>query len=176
MVTKLELYNMALGHLGPVRFSSVVENRPDRYELDAVYDRVLTVMLERGIWFFALRSSLVEPDTDVEPRFGLPYTYSFPTDYVRLRAITTDEAQEHEDTSYKREGRYFFSQHSQLYLTYVSNDTNYGLNLGAFPALYAEAVGAELAYASGLPITKDRGTKNDLLIIKKRALDRKSVV
>lgn len=170
MTTKLDLYNLALGHLGPVRLASAVENRPDRFEIDAVYDQTLAVMLERGIWFFALRSSLVEPDTDVEPRFGLPYTYSFPADYVRLRMITTDESQAHEDTTYKREGRYFFSQHSELYLTYVSNDTNYGLNLGAFPELYAEAVAAELAYKSGLPITKDRGTKNDLLVIKKRAL------
>lgn len=172
MVTKLQLYNECLGHLGPVRLgaSGLTENRSDRREIDAVYDGVLQGMLERGLWFFALRSVMIEPDTDVDARFGLPYTYSMPTDYVRLRSICTDEAQTQEDRTYKREGRVIFSVYPVLYLTYVSNDTNYGLNLGAFSQLYAEAVAAELAYKSGLPIAKDRGTKNDLFVIKKRIL------
>jgi len=170
MVTKLELYNMALGHLGPVRLANLTENRPDRREIDAVYDGALLAMLEEGLWYFALRSIQLDPDTDVTARFGLPYTYSLPADYVRLRSICLDEAQSVEDRSYKREGQFIFSAAARLYLTYVSDDTDYGLNLGAFTQLYADAVGAELAYRSGLPITKERGTKNDLLIIKKRML------
>ncbi len=172
MVTKLELYNMALGHLGPVRLgtSGLTENRPDRRELDAVYDGVVQAMLERGLWFFALRSVELEPDTNLDARFGLPYTYSFPEDYVRLRAICSDEAQTSEDTSYKREGAYLFSEHALLYLTYVSNDPEWGLDLGRWPQLFAEAVAAELAYTSGLPITKDMGTKANLFGIKKLAL------
>lgn len=170
MVTKLNLYNMALGHLGPVRLASTAENRPDRKELDAVYDGVLQGMLEHGLWYFALRSQQWDPDTDVDARFGLPYTYSLPTDYVRLRMISTDEGQSNEDRTFKREGSYIFSAYPLLYVTYVSNHTDYGLNLGAFTQLYAEAVAAELAYQSGLPITKDRGTKNDLFVIKQRML------
>lgn len=170
MTTKLDLYNGALGHLGPVRFSVVTENRPDRYELDAVYSVTLQSMLERGLWFFALRSIEWNPDTDVTARFGLPYTYSLPTDYVRIRLIATDEAQRHEDRTYKREGNFIFSSYPVLYLTYVSNDPSYGLNLGAFTQLYADAVAVELAYRSGLPITQSKGTKNDLLVIKKRML------
>lgn len=172
MVTKLELYNGALGHLGSVRLgaSGLNENRPDRRELDAVYDRTLQYMLEQGVWFFALRSQLWEPDTDVDARFGLPYTYTLPDDFVRIRSIATDEAQTFEDRTYKREGRAIFSAQSQLYLTYVSNDPDYGLNLGAFTEMYATAVEAELAYRSGLPITKDKSTKNDLMVIKQRLL------
>lgn len=172
MVTKLQLYNGALSHLGPVRLTSVGENRPDRYELDAVYDKSLQAMLEQGIWFFALRSQRWEPDTDVEARFGLPFTYTMPDDFVRIRSICTDEAQTNEDRSYKREGRQIFSAQSLLYLTYVSNDPLYGLNLGAFPQLYADAVEADLAERSGLPITKDRATKGDLIAIKARLLQR----
>lgn len=172
MVTKLALYNQALEHLGPVRLASPTENRPDRFALDEAYEGAVAHVLEEGLWFFALRSSMLEPDTDVEARFGLPYTYSFPEDYVRLRAICTDEAQTNEDRSYKREGPYVFSAYNVLYVTYVSNDDLYGWNMGRWPQLFVEAVAAELAYRSGLPITKDRGTKNDLVIIKDRALDK----
>lgn len=172
MVTKLELYNQALGHLGPVRLVSDTENRPDRHELDEAYIPAIDHVLESGLWFFALRSSKFEPDTNVTARFGLPYTYSLPDDYVRLRAICTDEAQTHEDETYKREGDFIFSAHPTLYITYVSDDPAWGYNTGRWPQLFCTAVAAELAYRSGLPITKDRGTKNDLLILKERSLSK----
>lgn len=170
MVTKLELYNKALTHLGPTRLLADNENRPDRHELDAVYQGTLKAMLERGLWYFALRSSMLLPDNDVEPRFGRQCAYRLPEDYVRLRAICVDERQEIEDRSFRRERDVIYSDQSRLFMSYVSDDVNYGRNLGAFTELFAEAMAAELAYQSGLPITKDRGTKNDLLIIKKQAL------
>lgn len=170
MTSRLELYNKALGHLGPVRLNTVTENRPDRYELDAVYDATRNFILESGLWFFALRTVQLEPDTDVEPGFGLPYVYTLPSDFVRLRLLSPDEHQTQEDRSFRREGAYLRSEYSRLYATFVSNDPAFGMNLGAWPEAVADAAGAELAYRSGLPITKDRGTKNDLLLIKKRVL------
>lgn len=170
MVTKLQLYNFALGHLGPVRLSTLAENRSDRKELDAVYDGVMQGMLERGLWYFALRTVHLDPDTDVETLFGLPYAYSLPSDFVRIRLISPDERQETEDRTYRREGQYIYSDYAELYLSYVSNGVNFGQNIGGFTQLYAEAFGAELAYQSGLPITKDSAKKNDLLVIKERML------
>lgn len=170
MVTKLELYNKALSHLGPTRLLTDTENRPDRHELDSAYQGVLASMLERGLWYFALRSSMLLPDTDVEPRFGRPHAYRLPDDYVRLRLICVDERMEIEDLSYRRERDVLYSDAARLFVSYVSDDANYGRNLGAWTELFCEAFAAELAYQSGLPITKDRGTKNDLLIIKKQTL------
>lgn len=171
MTTRLELYNNALGHLGPTRLANLTENRPDRFELDAAYPRVERSMLARGLWYHSLRTVEWTPDTDIEPNFGLPYVYNEPEDFVRLRLISPVEDQSVEDLSFRHEGGYFFSVHPVLYVTYVSDDESYGLNLGAYPELYSEAFGAELAYVSGLPITKDKGTKNDLLVIKKRLLN-----
>lgn len=170
MVTKLELYNAALGYLGPVRLANLNENRPDRRELDAVYDGALQTILEQGLWFFALRTVRLTPDADVEPMFGRSYVFSVPTDFVRLRLISTDERQEVEDTTFRREGNYWHSDHSILYVTYVSNHTSYGLDLGKWPEAVADAAAAEMAEKSTLPISKDKGTKNDLAFIKKRAL------
>lgn len=170
MVSKLELYNMALGHLGPVRLASLTENRADRREIDAVYTQAIDHILENGVWAFALRSQKIEPDTDFDPLFGRTYAYTLPDDFVRLRRICTDERMTQEDETYFREGDQVFSDQSVLYVTFVSDDTNYGYNLGKWSQMFAEAVAAEIAYKSGLPITKDRGTKNDLEVIKKRKL------
>lgn len=171
--TKLEIYNNALGHLGSTRLAAsggLIENRPDRREIDAKYTQTLQGCLEEGIWFFALRSIELQADTDVDMRFGLPYAFSLPSDYVRLRAIGVDERQDFEDPSYKREGNYIYSDQPVLYLTYVSNGENYGLNLGAFPQLYTDFVSIELALRSGLSITKDKTDRNDLIQLRKIAL------
>lgn len=170
MVTKLALMNKALEHLGPVRLTSLTENRPDRRELDAVYDASLQAVLEQGLWFFALRTVELTPDDDVEPLFGLQYAYRKPSDFVRLRLFCPDENQTADDLTRKTEGNYWYSAHSKAYVTYVSNGANYGLNLGAWPELVADVGGCEMAYRSSLPVTKDRGTKNDLLLIKRRFL------
>jgi hypothetical protein len=170
MTGRLAIYNKALEHLGPVRLASLTENRPDRYELDAVYDATLASILEHGLWHFALRTVELDPDTAVEAGFGLPFVYTMPSDFVRLHLISPDENQDQDDRSFKHEGGYWRSEYSKLYATFVSNSVSYGLNLGAWPETVADAAGAELAYRSGLPITKDRGTKNDLLIVKKRML------
>jgi hypothetical protein len=100
MVSKLTLYNMALGHLGPERLAALTEERPDRYELDAVYDGVKQHMLEAGIWKFALRTIQWDADTDMEPLFGLPYAFSMPDDFVRFHLLSPDERQDHEDESF----------------------------------------------------------------------------
>lgn len=171
MVGKLQMYNMVLGHLGPTRFSTLNDNRPDRREIDAVWDQSVQAMLERGCWFFALRTQLITPDNDVATRFGFTYAYRLPNDYVRLRLISLDEAQRIEDPDYRREGAYVFSNQAQLYVTFVSNDVNYGLNLGRWTQMFADATACEMAFNCGLPIMKDRGTKNDLFVIKKRMLD-----
>jgi hypothetical protein len=171
MVAKLELYNMVLGHLGPSRLTGLNDNRPDRREIDAVWDGVIGGMLERGLWFFALRTQMITPDTDVEPQFGFTYAYRMPDDYRRLRLISIDEAQRLEDPDYRREGAYIFSNQATLYVTFCSDNVNYGFNLGRWTRLFSEATAAEMAFQCGLPIMKDRGTKNDLFVLKKRMLD-----
>jgi hypothetical protein len=41
MATKIGLYNGALSRLGPVRLTSLLENRPERIAFDQHYDEVL---------------------------------------------------------------------------------------------------------------------------------------
>ena len=49
-----------------------------------------------------------------------------------------------------------------MYLRYVSDDDNYGWNVGRWRQSFAKALAAYLAYQCGLPISADRGNRNDL--------------
>ncbi len=168
MATKLEIYNIALGHLGSVRLDILNENRPDRREIDAKYAISAQTMLEKACWVFALRTQQWEADTDLEPLFGRPYVFTLPDEFCRIRLIATDERQENEDLTYKREGRLIYSDHPTLYVTFVSNDADYGLDLGKYPALYTKAFGAQLALDAALPINKSEATRNNRLGIAER--------
>lgn len=173
MTTQLELYNLALGHLGPVRLhptTGLTENRQDRRELDAVWASTLKTMLERAVWRFAIRTSLFTADPDITPDFGLPHAYGLPNDFVRLYLISPDERQEEEDRSYRREGSVIYSDHSTLYISYVSNDPAYGYDLGKFTGLYTRAFGYALAEEACIPITKDKQLKRALSSERKDAV------
>lgn len=163
--TQLALYNMALTHLGPVRLhptTGLSENRQDRRELDAVWASCLQLMLERAVWKFAIRTSVFTADPDITPDFGLAHAFGLPDDFVRLYLISPDERQEEEDRSYRREGSTIYSDNSTLYISYVSNHADYGLDPGNFTGLYARAMGYTLAEEACIPITKDKQLKRAL--------------
>jgi hypothetical protein len=172
MASQLELYNAALAHLGPVRLSNLGEERPDRYELDQVYAATKQAMLERGIWYFALRSIEWFADPNVVTNFGQQYAFSFPSDYVRMRRLGIDETQDVEDWSYVREGQYYLSNYNTLYMTYVSNGSGYGANETRFSQLYADAFAAELAYRCALPVTRAGNDKLGLERLAEKLLTR----
>lgn len=165
MVTKLELYNIAARHVGATRFANVSEDRSDRRELDAVYDHALDTFLEKGVWKFALRTIRMDPDPDITPAFGLRYAYSKPEDFKRLHAFASDPYLESEIRDYREEAGYWYTDNAEVYLSYVSNHPTRGMNMGAYPAHYSEALGAEMAKLAALPISKSAGDRNDLFAI-----------
>jgi hypothetical protein len=127
-------------------------------------------MLEKGLWKFALRTSELTADPDIDTSFGLPYAYVIPDDFVRLAGISTDDRFTNEDESYIEENGKWYSEHSRLYVRYVSNDNAYGFDLGKYPENYCSAFGAFMALRTALPITKDRGDRNDLVQLSEELL------
>lgn len=175
MTTKIKIYNDALGFIGTQRLHSTTglsENVSSRYELDDKYDNALAYMLEQASWKFALRTSELSPDADITTTFGPLYPFSIPEDYVRLAGIsTTGDFVPGSEPDYREENGYWYSDCSLIYVRYVSNGATYGLDLGAYPQHYQEALAAWLAYKTVLPISKDRGDRNDILAQHNRALN-----
>lgn len=144
--SKLSLYNGALRLLGERRLSSLTEDRPARHYLDAAYDDgLIDYLLEQGQWNFATRTIELTNDASITPDFGYQYAFSKPTDYVRLAALCLDEYFKSPLNEYSDEQGYWFCDYDTLYIKYISNDVDYGLDLSLWPQTFVRYAQAELA-------------------------------
>jgi len=174
MASKLAIYNGALRALGERRLTSLTENHTSRRELDDAYDDVVASCLDAGFWNFAMRTVELEASTDVVPEFGLTYAYEKPSDWVRTYKVSANERFDPPLEDYNDEGAYIFCDVEPLYLRYVSNDTDAGMNLTLWPRSFTAYVEMALAKAVCLNInsseTRNEGIAKDLRRAKANAL------
>jgi hypothetical protein len=139
-MTKLQLYNNALLHLGELNLSSLTENREPRRVLDQIYDSgFINTLLEEGFWKFASKSVKMDYDHSVTPAFGFSRAFEKPSDFVTMCKICTDEYYNFPLLRYSDEGNYIFSDLDEIYIQYVSN--LFGSDLSTWPdsfSRYAE--------------------------------------
>lgn len=163
MASRLEIYKGALRHLGNAAgLSSLTEVSPARSALDDAWQSSVDFLLEKGLWNFAIRTVELAYDEDTEPLFGYQYSYSKPTDWVRLVNIADEPTFREGLADYADENNYWYADCEPLYLRYVSNDEAYGWNVGSWRQSFAKCLEAYLAFSSSLPISADRGNRNDL--------------
>lgn len=148
MPDRLSIYNNALMVAGEETLLDLTENRPARYKLDQVWDSgFLRGCLEQGDWNFAMRSVRLEPSASVKPDFGFEYAYEKPTDWVRTSAFCSDPFFKSpiDGNGYSDEAGFWFSSHPEIYVQYVSDDPNYGLDLARWPQSFTNWVEHDLA-------------------------------
>lgn len=159
MTDKLTLYNLALGHLNEEKIASLAEQRKPRRALDDYWDQVLAYCLERKFWNFIYRTVQIDASATVTPAFGYKYAFTIPIDWIRTRKISTVETLNPPLTRVTEETGYWYADETPLYIQYNSRDPLYGLNLGIWPASFADYVALRLATQACNRITG----KNDLL-------------
>lgn len=148
MTTRLSLYNNALRICGERRLASLSENREPRRLLDEIWDDgALDFCLEAGQWKFAKRSLALDydPSIDTSDLGGFPYAFEVPDDYVRTICVCSDPYFKQPILEYSKEAGFFFSDFDTLYLQYVSNDAQYGLDMSLWPETFSQFVSAYLA-------------------------------
>lgn len=159
MTTKLALYNKAGAHLKQERVGLDDDVLLVR-ELDAVYDEVLEGCLEEGYWNWAIRVVQISYDAEIDTSGfgGLEYGYSLPDDMVSIVAISSSAyfTPDTEVTNYELNGpgTLLYTHLDTIYLKYISDGASYGLNLGQWSETFANAVGARLAQAVAMRVTK----------------------
>lgn len=142
---KLGIYNGALRLLGE-RKTTLTEDRPARYYLDAAWDDgLIDYVLEQGFWNFATRTVRLELSTSIEPDFGYQYAFERPDDYIRLVEMSADEYFGVPLNQYTDESGYWFADISPIYVRYVSNGASYGNNFALWPQTMVKYAQAELA-------------------------------
>lgn len=148
MASKLGIYNQALEHLKERHLASLTEEREPRRKLDFAWDDGVKYCLEQGLWNFAMRSVQLNKSETITPSFGYQYAILKPTDWVRTVAMSGsgnfDDGFPLNDFS--DETDYWGVNIDPLYVRYVSNAPEYGLNLARWPETFTTFVAAYLAF------------------------------
>lgn len=145
MTDRLTVYNMALGHLRERRLGSLTENREPRRVLDDFWDQVVDEALAEGLWNFLIRAVEADPSTTIVPSFGWDYAFVTPPDWVRTVVVSSVETFNPPLLDYMEETGVWYSNVKPLYIRYVSNDPQYGRNLGGWTAYFTKYVSLLLA-------------------------------
>lgn len=146
MATRLEVYNMALLLCGERSLSSLTEDREPRRTLDQAWNSGgVNLCLEEGQWRFAMRTVEIDYDPSIEPSFGYQRVFNKPDDWVATSAVCSDEYFSAPLTAYTDEGDQWYADLDTIYLKYVSNDVDWGMNMGKWPQSFADFVSAHLA-------------------------------
>lgn len=146
MTTQLDIYNGALLHCGERFLASLTEQREPRRLLDHVWSsNGVKTCLEHGQWNFAMRTVEVDYDPSIEPGFGYNRAFTKPDDWVLTSSVCADEFFRSPLTRYVDESGYWYSDMDTIFVRYVSNDSNYGMNINAWPDSFREYVEAFFA-------------------------------
>lgn len=170
-VTKLSLYKDAITAIGGRRLATLTEERKSRRVLDDVWDdgRIVDECLETGPWAFAIRTARLEYDPEVGPLFGFKYGFEKPSDYIQTAAVCSDEMFSSPVIYYADEAGYWFSDLTEVYVKYVSNDAAYGLDMTKWPQSFKEYVAFTMAYKASFQITHSESREESCRVKMERA-------
>ncbi|MES2671621.1 MAG: hypothetical protein V4673_14555 [Pseudomonadota bacterium] len=153
MTDKLSMYNMALGHLMEGSLASLSEGVEKRRVLDSFWVHVVGKCLEETFWKFAKRTVQIDASSTTEPAFGFTQAFRVPDDWIRTDEMSASETLSPPLIDVRMEAGYWYANVTPLFLSYVSIDPLYGMNLGEWPETFVEYVGLELARKSCKRIT-----------------------
>jgi len=163
MTDKLSLYNGALRELGERRLKNLSENREPRHILDNVWDNnAVKRCLQKGQWNFATRAMKITATPSVSPDFGFQYAVEKPSDWVRTVGVCVDEYFDQTLRQYRDEAGYWWSDREDIYVRYVSNDPQYGMDFSLWPDNFTHYVECYIALKAIKRLTHAATDKDDL--------------
>ena len=163
--TQLSLYNGALRNLKERKLASLSEDTKARRTLDDVWDggSVIKACLEQGYWNFAIRTSKITKNVGFTAAFGYRNQFTIPSDFVRLVALSTDEFLRTPLNDYTDEAGNWYCNEDVIYVSYVSDDNDYGGNLARWPETFVTYVELHIADEAAGVITGEKDlVKEDL--------------
>lgn len=159
LATRLSIYNGALEVVGERALLTTTENRESRRSLDDIWDRGgVRTCLSMGLWNFARRGIQWNFDPSFTPPFGFRCAFELPADWIRWMAVCEDEYMYVPLLRYQDEGQFFFCDLQQIYVAYVSDDANFGMNMAAWPDNFQRYVEAYFASRIAWRLTGSKET------------------
>lgn len=139
--TRLSIYNGACAAIGERMLMAAspgasysAESRESRRALDDIWDRGgVRTCISMGLWKFATRGIQWNFDPDFAPPFGYQRAFRLPSDWVRWQAVCVDSYMSIPLLQYTDEGSFFYCDLQQLWVSYISDDPNFGMNMAMWP-------------------------------------------
>ncbi len=142
MATKLGLYNDALLLLGQRRLSSLTEDRPNRYDLDEIFDDSVNHCLELVRPRYAARTIHINGIVPTLPT-GYSRQIDLPGDLIAIAGVFKDGRFEQPIARYAYEGDHLFLDYDDVYVRYIAEYSVVGI-ANASPS-FARVISAYLA-------------------------------
>lgn len=143
MTSKLTIYQGACAAIGSRKLASLTEDRLTRRELDGVFSRGgIRTCLKMGQWNFAMRTVELDYSPSVEPDFGFRRAFDKPTDWIRTCGVAADEHFKNQLTDYMDEAGFWYADLDTIYVRFVSDGTDYGLDYSKWPEDFTRYVEA----------------------------------
>lgn len=166
MATKLGVYNNALLYCGEAALAILEEESEPRRLLDTVWDNQgVNRCLEEGEWKFATRAAKLDSDPTQETEDGYRYVFQIPSDFVTSVQISNDEYHRVPLLDFVNESGYLFAEIDPIYLRWVSDGLEHGMNLSVWPPSFADYVSAYLASKICNRITSDKDIRRQVVEI-----------
>lgn len=168
--TRLSIYNGACAAIGERRLMPAsagatysTETRESRRALDDIWDRGgVRTCLSMGLWNFAARGIQWNFDPSFTPPWGFQCAFQLPSDWVRWMMVCVDPYLSAPLLQYADEGSFFYCDLQQLWVKYVSDDGNFGMNMSMWPDNFQRYVELFFAEKVCLRVTKDEKLRADV--------------
>ena len=141
MTSSTDICNMALDLLKEAPITSLTQDRPIARWLNRNFAVTRDSVLSKADWNCALKRASVAANA-AAPAYGWTYSYTRPSDCLRVIPLTYDGTIEGAPIQYEEEGDYILTNKSgPLKVRYVSRFENYD----KYPAALQEALSAAIA-------------------------------
>jgi hypothetical protein len=156
--SKLSIYNGALTRfLGERKLSSLTESREPRRALDDVWDQGgVKTCLQMAQWNFAINSAQLDYDPSISPPFGYRRAFAKPDDFVRTAGVCQDEYFHFPLTQYQDNSGYWLCDLDTIWVRYVSDDDNFGMDFSKWPPNFTRYVEGYFASQIAAGIATDQ--------------------
>lgn len=167
MASKIDIYNMALGHLGiTATVADELERSPEAAACNRFWDTCRDALLSYKDmdWNFA---SAIEVLADIgSPPDGWGFRYRYPNDCINardildgwVRTVPTEFTHKFE-VAYQADGRVILCDVESASLRYTKRLAE----AERYPAAFVDAISYRLAAMLAMPIANNPGLRNDML-------------
>lgn len=143
--SQMSIYNKALRWLEERPLASLTENREPRRLLDAEWQDAILYVLSQGYWKHAIRTIQANAEPNQAPNFGYLYAFLKPDDWVATCQVSDNTIFQPLLREYDDQNNYWYSYITPIYVKYVSNAPQFGLNMAMWTPGFVEYLSAYLA-------------------------------